>query len=112
MCSHSPIHNPTTMSWDNARRHARALESALDTKLASYSRLAADIAGGGRFGGPSRDTLAQEEEGVGGYRLVEEEVEELLEKVGWAWAGRWSEAEGSEGKERRCYPRSCPSRSL
>lgn len=69
------------MSWDNARRHARALESALDTKLASYSRIAADIAGGGRFGGPSRDTLAQEEEGVGGYKLVEEEVEELLDKV-------------------------------
>ncbi|BEI85095.1 hypothetical protein CcaverHIS002_0504960 [Cutaneotrichosporon cavernicola] len=66
------------MSWDNARRHARALESALDTKLASYSRLAADIAGGGRFGGPS-DSSA--EDGVGGYRLVEEEVDELLDKL-------------------------------
>ncbi|RSH86556.1 uncharacterized protein EHS24_004825 [Apiotrichum porosum] len=74
-------------SWDNARRHARALESALDTKLASYSRLAADIAGGvgsraggSGGGGPSRDVL-DAEEGVGGYKLVEEEIEELLGKL-------------------------------
>lgn len=77
----------TMTSWDNARRHARALESALDTKLASYSRLAADIAGGvgsraggSGGGGPSRDVL-DAEEGVGGYKLVEEEIEELLGKV-------------------------------
>jgi len=63
-------------AWDNARRHARALEAALDTKLASYSRLAADIAGGGGGEGSSSDM-----DGVGGYKLVEEEIEELLGKV-------------------------------
>lgn len=68
-------------SWDNARRHARALESALDTKLAAYSRLAAEIAGGGKF----NDGEGSSEDGVGRYKLVEEEVEELLGKVGVLW---------------------------
>lgn len=61
------------MSWDNARRHARALETALDAKLASYSRIASAIARGP--GGSSTD------DGPGGYKLVEEEIEELLAKV-------------------------------
>lgn len=61
------------MSWDNARRHARALETALDAKLATYSRIANTISRGP--GGPST------EDGQGGYKLVEEEIEELLAKV-------------------------------
>lgn len=65
-------------AWDNARRHARALEAALDTKLASYSRLAADIAGGGRSG---ESSSTADVDGVGGYKLVEEEIDELLGKV-------------------------------
>lgn len=64
-------------TWDNAIRHTRALESALDTKLSNYSRIGADIAGGGGVAGAEAA-----EEGVGGYKLVEEEVEELLDKVG------------------------------
>ncbi|WWD20273.1 hypothetical protein CI109_104749 [Kwoniella shandongensis] len=77
----------TSTSWDNARRHARALETALDGKLSTYSKLAATIArgtssssSGGGGGGPSvsRDL---EEEGEGGYKLVEEEIEELLGKL-------------------------------
>jgi Golgi SNAP receptor complex protein 1 len=79
-------------SWDNARRHARALEAALDTKLASYSRLAADIVGGGPGAGASSSRADMSDaDGVGGYKLVEEEIEELLGKVsssrcegGWA----------------------------
>ncbi|ODN72921.1 hypothetical protein, variant [Cryptococcus amylolentus CBS 6039] len=70
-------------SWDNARRHARALETALDSKLSAYSRLAASIArsssGLGGSGGGSRDDI--DDEGIGGYKLVEEEVEELLQKL-------------------------------
>lgn len=70
-------------SWDNARRHARALETALDSKLSTYSKLAASIARGSSLGGSSsRDELSMEEEGIGGYKLVEEEIEELLSKVG------------------------------
>lgn len=59
------------------RRHARALETALDSKLTSYSKLASSIS---RSGG-ARDELVMEEEGEGGYKLVEEEVEELIAKV-------------------------------
>lgn len=70
-------------SWDNARRHARALETALDAKLSTYSRVAANISrsssGGGGGGSSSRDALA--DEGEGGYKLVEEEIEELLSKL-------------------------------
>ncbi|WVQ77727.1 hypothetical protein IAR50_007417 [Cryptococcus sp. DSM 104548] len=68
-------------SWDNARRHARALETALDSKLSAYSRLAASIArsSSGLGGSGSRDDI--EDDGVGGYKLVEEEVEELLQKL-------------------------------
>ncbi|KAK8849645.1 hypothetical protein IAR55_004980 [Kwoniella newhampshirensis] len=76
-------------AWDNARRHARALETALDGKLSTYSKLAATIARGtsSASGGPSgstsasRDALNLEEEGEGGYKLVEEEIEELLGKL-------------------------------
>ncbi|KGB76474.2 golgi snare protein [Cryptococcus deuterogattii R265] len=69
-------------SWDNARRHARALETALDSKLSTYSKLAASIARGSSLGGSSsRDELSMEEEGIGGYKLVEEEIEELLSKL-------------------------------
>ncbi|WVQ79221.1 hypothetical protein IAT38_001317 [Cryptococcus sp. DSM 104549] len=73
-------------SWDNARRHARALETALDSKLSAYSKLAATIArgssgGSGAGGSSSRDELSLEEEGIGGYKLVEEEIEELLGKL-------------------------------
>lgn len=67
-------------AWDNARRHARALESALDTKLSTYSRLATDIATGSGSRSPHND-----DEGQGGYRLVEEEIDELLQKVRAAW---------------------------
>lgn len=73
-----------TMStaWDNARRHARALETALNAKLATYSKLAATIPkGSSSMAGSSTDPVGLEEEGFGGYKLVEEEVEELLGKV-------------------------------
>lgn len=69
-----------TTPWDNARRHARALETALDGKLASYAKIAATVSRGAGSHG-NRDELSLEEEGVGGYKLVEEEVEELLGKV-------------------------------
>ena len=59
------------------RRHGRALETALDSKLTAYSKLASSIS---RAGG-RRDELVMEEEGEGGYKLVEEEVEELIAKV-------------------------------
>ena len=59
------------------RRHGRALETALDSKLTPYSKLASSIS---RSGG-QRDELVMEEEGEGGYKLVEEEVEELIAKV-------------------------------
>ena len=68
-------------AWDNARRHARALETALDAKLSSYSKLAATIAGGPNVVGTSREPLGPDDEGIGGYKLVEEEIEELLSKV-------------------------------
>lgn len=59
------------------RRHARSLETALDSKLTTYSKVASSIS---RSGG-ARDELVMEEEGEGGYKLVEEEVEELMSKV-------------------------------
>lgn len=71
-------------NWENTRKHARLLESRLDSKLSSYSRLATQISGGGVGGGNSgkgRDEFGLAEEGVGGYKLMEEEIEELLEKV-------------------------------
>lgn len=73
-------------SWENARRHARALEQALETKLSSYSKIAAGISRGGASGaaaGSSRGEINVEEEGEEGYRLVEEEVEELVGKVSY-----------------------------
>lgn len=76
-------------TWENARKHARLLESRLDVKLSSYSRLATQISSSGGLGSPggsgkSKDRAGEiglEEEGVGGYKLLEEEIEELLEKV-------------------------------
>lgn len=64
-----------TMSWDNARRHARALETAVDAKLASYSKLASVITRG-------ETTVDDDEDGAGGYKLIEEQIDELLVKVG------------------------------
>lgn len=69
-------------SWDNARRHARALETALDAKLSTYTKIASTIT---RGSGPSSSSSTNEadlEDGAGGYKLVEEEIDELLSKVG------------------------------
>ncbi|WVN89944.1 uncharacterized protein L203_105174 [Cryptococcus depauperatus CBS 7841] len=68
-------------SWDNARKHARALETALDAKLSAYSKLAASIARSSSLGNNSRDEQNMEEEGIGGHKLVEENIEELLSKL-------------------------------
>lgn len=70
-------------SWDNARRHARALETALDAKVSTYSKIASTITRGGGSGGNagSSSREAELEDGAGGYKLVEEEIEELLSKV-------------------------------
>jgi Golgi SNAP receptor complex protein 1 len=68
-----------TTTWDNTRKHARALESRLESKLTSYSKVAAQISSGSPR--PSTDRLSEQEEGIGGYKLIEEEIEELLEKV-------------------------------
>ncbi|EIW71552.1 hypothetical protein TREMEDRAFT_28241 [Tremella mesenterica DSM 1558] len=64
-------------AWDNARRHARALETALGTKLSTYSRLAADIS---RSAGGSREREDREEldEGEGGYKLLEQAIDDLM----------------------------------
>lgn len=66
-------------AWDNARRHARALETALNGKLATYSQIATQIASTGLRS--EQEPGPADEDGVGGYRLVEEEIEELLAKV-------------------------------
>jgi len=66
-------------TWENARKHARALEARLETKLTAYSKLAAQISAGSPR--PSTDKLSEQEEGIGGYKLMEEEIDELLEKV-------------------------------
>ncbi|WWC95790.1 hypothetical protein V866_002656 [Kwoniella sp. B9012] len=68
-------------TWDNARRHARALETALDSKLSTYSKLAATIARQGGSTSSSGAGLEEDGDGVGGYKLVEEEIEELLGKL-------------------------------
>ena len=69
-------------SWDNARRHARALETALDAKLSTYSKIASTITRSGAGAGSSSKPDAEEmEDGAGGYKLVEEEIEELISKV-------------------------------
>ena len=71
-------------AWDNARRHARALETALDAKLAGYTKIASTVSrGSSSVTGTSRDQVELEADGVGGYKLIEEEVEELLGKVSW-----------------------------
>ena len=64
-------------SWDNARRHARALETALDAKLSTYSKIASTITRAGSSSSKPEDS----EDGEGGYKLVEEEIEELISKV-------------------------------
>jgi Golgi SNAP receptor complex protein 1 len=66
-------------TWENSRKHARALEARLETKLTAYSKLAAQISAGSPR--PSTDKLSEQEEGIGGYKLMEEEIDELLEKV-------------------------------
>lgn len=80
------------MNWESARRHARALETALDSKLTTYSRVASAIASGhptnsssspsssSPVGGASGSRDRQDED-EGGYRLIEEEVEELIGKL-------------------------------
>ena len=67
-------------SWDNARRHARALETALDAKLSTYSKIASTITRSGA-GSSSKPDAEELEDGAGGYKLVEEEIEELISKV-------------------------------
>ena len=64
-------------SWDKARRHARALETALDAKLSTYSKIASTITRAGSSSSKPEDS----EDGEGGYKLVEEEIEELISKV-------------------------------
>lgn len=76
-------------TWDSTRKHARALESRIEAKLTAYSGVASQISansGGSssRDGASSprnRDIMSLEEEGIGGYKLMEEEIEELLDKV-------------------------------
>lgn len=63
------------MSWDNARRHARALETAVDAKLATYTKVASTITRG------DQAATSQDEDGAGGYKLIEEQIEELLSKA-------------------------------
>lgn len=73
-----------TTSWDNARRHARALETALDAKVSTYSKIASTITRGGSSGNAgSSSREAELEDGAGGYKLVEEEIEELLSKASY-----------------------------
>jgi Golgi SNAP receptor complex protein 1 len=72
-------------SYDTLRRHARTLETALDSKLTAYSKLASKISRSGlgsssRAGG-FKDDDVEDGDGIGGYKLVEEEVEELCDKV-------------------------------
>ena len=75
------------MSWDSARRHARALETALDAKLTTYSRVASAIASGSSSSSSSTNphgsggTGERQDEDEGGYRLIEEEIEELVGKL-------------------------------
>ncbi|KAJ9097160.1 hypothetical protein QFC21_004829 [Naganishia friedmannii] len=76
-------------SWETTRKHVRALESRLDSKLSTYSAIAGQITTSNsgsliRDGSTSprnRDVMSLEEEGVGGYKLMEEEIDELLEKL-------------------------------
>ncbi|KAI5449396.1 protein transport protein gos1 [Naganishia albida] len=75
-------------TWDSTRKHARALESRIEAKLTAYSGVASQIAanngGSSRDGASSprnRDIMSLEEEGIGGYKLMEEEIEELLDKL-------------------------------
>ena len=63
-------------SWDNARKHARALETALEAKLSAYSKAAVNVA---RSSAPGGSEIA--EDGEGDHELLEEQVEELLSKV-------------------------------
>jgi Golgi SNAP receptor complex protein 1 len=72
-------------AWDNARRHARALETAVDAKLASYSKVASMIT----RGDASAASPNQDEDGAGGYKLIEEQIDELLGKV-WHLSGHHS----------------------
>lgn len=82
----------STMSgatWDSTRKHARALESRIEAKLTAYLGIASQISannGGsssrdGASSSRNRDVMSLEEEGIGGYKSMEEEIEELLDKV-------------------------------
>jgi Golgi SNAP receptor complex protein 1 len=60
------------------------LETALDAKLSTYSKIASTITragAGGSTSSSSRGNEAELEDGAGGYKLVEEEIDELLSKV-------------------------------
>ncbi|CED82245.1 28 kda golgi snare protein [Phaffia rhodozyma] len=72
----------SSTSYDNLRRHARALETALDSKLTAYSKVASTISSTGLVSRNKDELSLQEEgEGIGGWRLAEEEVEELVGKL-------------------------------
>ena len=64
-------------SWDNARKHARALETALEAKLSAYSKAAVVVARSSNTPGSS----SVPEDGEGDHELLEEQVEELLSKA-------------------------------
>ena len=59
------------------------METALDAKVSTYSKIASTITRGGSSSGNagSSSREAELEDGAGGYKLVEEEIEELLSKV-------------------------------
>ncbi|ORX37759.1 28 kda golgi snare protein [Kockovaella imperatae] len=67
----------SSTSWDNARKHARALETALEAKLSAYSKAAVAVARTSATPGSSSAV----EEGEGDHELLEEQVEELLNKL-------------------------------
>lgn len=56
------------------------MEARLEQKITAYSKLAAQISSSSSPRASS-DNLNEAEEGVGGYKLMEEDIEELLEKV-------------------------------
>ncbi|KAJ9102665.1 hypothetical protein QFC19_004774 [Naganishia cerealis] len=104
-------------TWETTRKHARALESRLDAKLSAYSALAGQITtshGGSltRDGSTSptrnRDVMSLEEEGVGGYKLMEEEIDELLEKSNIEQALQRHDLLGSIRKDINAYKQSLP----
>ena len=71
----------SSSAWDDARRHARALETALDGKMSAYTKAAAGLSRNIPSSSTSTAEPDESDEGAGGYKLLEEEVEELLSKV-------------------------------